>query len=81
METYLIEPTKKHSRKNLFSSILIAVAMLAFTEIAYPILKPFRTHHIPFADGFFWVISFIVIIYFLSRKIYQSIEVNDIKKS
>ena len=56
--------------------ILIVILFFALAELLYPILKPNRSNSIPFTNGFFFVISTLVILYVLSRKIYQFIEID-----
>lgn len=75
-ENVLIEPDKKHSRKDLFKMIIIGIFFLATAEFLYPILKPLKSHSAPFTDGFFFTISALLIIYFASRKIYHLIEID-----
>jgi hypothetical protein len=72
----LIEPERKHSRKDLFIMILIIISIFALAELLYPILKPNKSHSIPFTNGFFFVISLLMILYVFSRKIYQLIEID-----
>jgi hypothetical protein len=75
-QNLVIEPDRKHSRKDLFIMILIGVFLFAAAEMLYPILKPFKSHSAPFTNGFFFVISALLIIYSLSRKIYHLIEID-----
>ena len=75
-ENLLIEPDRKHTRKDLFIMILIVIFFFATAEFLYPILKPFKSHSALFTNGFFFTISGLVIIYFLSRKIYHLIEID-----
>ena len=75
-ENLLIEPERKHSRKDLFKMILIGIFFFATAEFLYQILKPFKSHSAPFTDGFFFTISALLIIYFASRKIYHLIEID-----
>lgn len=75
-EKYLIEPQRKHSRRDLFVMIGIGILLIASAELLYPVLKPNRSHSILFSNGFFFAISTLLILYVLSRKIYQSIEID-----
>lgn len=75
-ESLLIEPKRKHSRKDLFIMMLIGILFFASAELLFPILRPNRSHSIPFTNGFFFGISILFILYILSRKIYQLIELN-----
>jgi hypothetical protein len=75
-ENLLIEPERKHSRKDLFKMILIGIFFFATAEFLYPILKPFKSHSAPFTNGFFIALSALLIIYFASRKIYHLIEID-----
>lgn len=76
MKNYLIEPERKHSRQDLFITILVGILLFVLAELLYPILKPNRSHSNPFTNGFFFAISTLLISYVLSRKIYQLIEID-----
>ena len=56
--------------------ILIGIVFFVSAELLFPILRPNRSHSIPFTNGFFFGISIIYIVYVLSRKIYQIIEID-----
>ncbi|MNJ90801.1 hypothetical protein D3C87_84410 [compost metagenome] len=75
-ENLLIEPERKHTRKDLLIMILIGILFFVSAELLYPILKPYRSHSAPFTNGFFFAISALLIIYVLSRKIYHLIEID-----
>jgi len=72
----LIEPERKHSRKDLFIMVLIGILFLATVELLYPILRPNRAYSVPFSNVFFFGMSTFLIIYVLSKKIYQIIEID-----
>ncbi|MDN3677314.1 hypothetical protein QWY90_08295 [Flavobacterium paronense] len=75
-ENIIIEPNRKHTRKDLFFMILIGIAFFVSAEFLAPVLRHNLRNKIPFADGFFFGISIIYIVYVLSRKIYQKIEID-----
>ncbi len=79
-ENLLIEPTRKHSRKDLFLIIVIGILFFVSAELLFPILRPTRSYSLPFSNGFFLGISILMVIYVLSRRVYQSIELNHEKK-
>jgi len=49
---------------------------LASAELLYPILKPNRSHSIPFTNGIFFIVSAVYISVALSEKIYQKIQID-----
>lgn len=75
-ENLFIEPERKYSRRDLFITILIAILMLVLAELLYSIVKPNRSHIILFTNFFFFSISILLILYILSLKIYQLIEID-----
>ena len=75
-ENLLIEPQRKRSRKDFFIATLVVLLFWASIELLYPILKPNRSHSIPFTNGFFFVISAVYVTFALSRKIYQKIQID-----
>ena len=56
--------------------ILIIISFFALAELLYPILKPNKSHSVPFTNGFFFIMSALMIPYVFSRKIYQLIEID-----
>lgn len=75
-ENLLIEPQRKRSRKDFFIATLVILLFLASIELLYPILKPNRSHSIPFTNGIFFVMSAVYITVALSGKIYQKIQID-----
>jgi hypothetical protein len=75
-KSLIIEPNRKHTRKDLFVMILIGIAFFVSAELLAPVLRQNLKNKIPFTDGFFFGISIIYIVYVLSRKIYQIIEID-----
>ncbi len=49
---------------------------MASAELLYPILKPNRSHSIPFTNGIFFIVSAVYISVALSEKIYQKIQID-----
>lgn len=56
--------------------IIIGITFLISAELLLPILRPYRSHSLPFSNGFFFGMSFLMIIYVLSRKVYQYIKID-----
>ncbi len=75
-ENLLIEPERKRSRKDFFIATLFLLLILASAELLYPILKPNRSHSIPFTNGIFFIVSAVYITVALSEKIYQKIQID-----
>jgi hypothetical protein len=75
-ENLIIEPSRKYSRNDSFVSILIGLVGFAFMELLSPYLIKNSSNKIPFTNSLFFAISTIYIVYVLSRKIYQIIEID-----
>lgn len=66
-ENLLIEPERKHTRKDLYGMILMGILIMAFIEIF---------HSTPFTNFFFYGILLIMVILILTRNIYQKFEID-----
>lgn len=56
--------------------IVIGIFFMALVELLYLVLKPNKSHSIPFSNGLFFAISTLLTLYVLSRKIYHQIEID-----
>jgi hypothetical protein len=75
-ENLIIHPTKKQSFKDSFVKIWYALLFFAFAELITPFLNPTKNYPTPFTGYTFGLISIVLIVYVLSQKIYQVIEID-----
>ena len=73
-ENLLIQPTEKRSFKDSFVMIGCGLLFLASAELITPFLNPTKIYPKPFTGSVFWIMSLVLIVYVLSKKIYQVIE-------